>query len=209
MKNRLLILAPRGRDAEVAARLFGQNDIAVLVCRDIAALLEAIGIGAGAVMLTEEVLSALDADRLGEWIAEQPAWSDLPFIVLANGHRAPRSERALQRLQTLGNTVLLERPLHAEAMLGAVRSALKARLRQYQIRDFAVAMEAAVQDRTAQLALARDSLEFALDAADMRERMAGVGIDPWPGSPEQLGELVRSETQRYAAIVKSAGLSKE
>ena len=49
----------------------------------------------------------------------------------------------------------------------------------------------------------------ALDAADMRERMAGVGIDPWPGSPEQLGELVRSETQRYAAIVKSAGLSKE
>lgn len=167
MKNRLLILAPRGRDAEVAARLFGQNDIAVLVCRDMTALLEAIGIGAGAVMLTEEVLSALDADRLGEWIAEQPAWSDLPFIVLANGHRAPRSERALQRLQTLGNTVLLERPLHAEAMLGAVRSALKARLRQYQIRDFAVAMEAAVQDRTAQLALARDSLEFALDAADM------------------------------------------
>lgn len=167
MRNRLLILAPRGRDAEVAARLFDQNDIAVLVCSDIADLTDAIGVDAGAVMLTEEVLSDTNADKLGEWIAEQPAWSDLPFIVLANGHRAPRSERALQRLQTLGNTVLLERPLHAEAMLGAVRSALKARSRQYQIRDFALSMEAAVQDRTIQLELARDSLELALDAADM------------------------------------------
>ncbi len=167
MKNRLLILAPRGRDADVAAKLFGQNEIAVLICRDIAALLDAIGIDVGAVMLTEEVLSAADADRLTEWIAEQPAWSDLPFIVLANGHRAPRSELALGRLQTLGNTVLLERPLHAEAILGAVRSALKARSRQYQVRDFAAGMEEAIHDRTAQLELARDSLEVALDAADM------------------------------------------
>lgn len=167
MKRRLLILAPRGRDAEVAARLFSQHGIAALVCGDISQLLEAIDVDAGAVMLTEEVLSAADAGRLAEWIAEQPAWSDLPFIVLANGHRAPRSERALQRLQTLGNTVLLERPLHAEAMLGAVQSALNARSRQYQVRDFAVAMEAAVQDRTAQLEFARDSLEVALDAAEM------------------------------------------
>lgn len=167
MRNRLLILAPRGRDADVAAKLFGQNDIAVLVCPDIPALLDAIAVDAGAVMLTEEVLLAADAARLAEWIAEQPAWSDLPFIVLANGHRAPRSARALERLQTLGNTLLLERPLHAEAMIGAVRSALKARLRQYQVRDFAAAMEDAVRDRTAQLGLARDSLEVALDAADM------------------------------------------
>lgn len=136
MKNRLLILAPRGRDAEVAASLLDRNDIGALVCRDIASLLEAIEIDAGAVMLTEEVLAGTDADRLADWITAQPAWSDLPFIVLANGHRAPRSERALQRLQALGNIVLLERPLHAEAMLGAVRSALKARSRQYQVRDF-------------------------------------------------------------------------
>ncbi len=49
----------------------------------------------------------------------------------------------------------------------------------------------------------------ALAAPDMRDRMATVGIDPWPGTPEQLGELLRSETIRYAAIAKSAGLQKE
>jgi PAS domain S-box-containing protein len=133
--NRVLILAPRGRDAEVAAKLFGANEINSVVCRDIADLVEAIEVDAATVVLTEEVLIGSDADRLADWIAAQPAWSDLPIIVLANGNRAPRSQRALQRLQGLGNTVLLERPLHAEAILGAVRSALKARSRQYQVRD--------------------------------------------------------------------------
>ena len=167
MEHRLLILAPRGRDADVAAKLFQRSAIQVLVCQDMTALLCAIDMDAGAVMITEEVLAESAAAQLADWITAQPAWSDLPFIVLSNGHRAPRSEAALQRLQTLGNTVLLERPLHAEAMVGAARSALKARSRQYQVRDFANAMEKAVDERTAQLEEARDSLEVALDAADM------------------------------------------
>ena len=167
MEHRLLILAPRGRDADVAAKLFQRSAIQVLVCQDMTALLCAIDMDAGAVMITEEVLAESAAAQLADWITAQPAWSDLPFIVLSNGHRAPRSEAALKRLQTLGNTVLLERPLHAEAMVGAARSALKARSRQYQVRDFANAMEKAVDERTAQLEEARDSLEVALDAADM------------------------------------------
>ena len=167
MEQRLLILAPRGRDAEVAANLFAKNGIKALVCSCVEALVGAIRIDAGTVMLTEEVLAGGDTGPLVDWIAAQPAWSDLPFIVLANGIRTPRSATALERLQALGNTVLLERPLHAEAMLGAVRSALKARSRQYQVRGFAEAMEQAVLDRTSQLEEARGSLEVALDAADM------------------------------------------
>ena len=167
MENRLLILAPRGRDAEVAAGLFARNGIPLSICDGIAGLVDAIRTDAGAVLLTEEVLAGSDTAPLADWITAQPAWSDLPFIVLANGIRTPRSTAALARLRALGNTVLLERPLHAEAMLGAVRSALKARSRQYQVRGFAEAMEAAVVDRTAELEAARDSLEIALDAADM------------------------------------------
>ncbi len=167
MEYRLLILAPRGRDADVAANLFDKAGIDAFICRDMAALRAAIDSDAGAVMITEEALAENDTGPLAEWIAGQPAWSDLPFIVLANGHKAPRSAAALQRLQSLGNTVLLERPLHAEAMLGAVRSALKARTRQYQVRDFTAAMESTVRDRTAEAENARDSLEVALEAADM------------------------------------------
>jgi len=49
----------------------------------------------------------------------------------------------------------------------------------------------------------------ALAAPDVRDRMAASGIDPWPGTPEQMDELLRSETARFAAIVRSAGLSRE
>ena len=169
MEHRLLILAPHGRDAEVAAALFENNGIAAMVCRDMAGLLNTIGAGtgAGAVLITEEALAGSDCGPLADWIADQPNWSDLQFIVLANGLKTPRSGGALRRLQALGSTLLLERPLHAEAMLGAVRSALKARLRQYEVRGFAEALEQAVLERTNELEAAKDSLELALEAAEM------------------------------------------
>jgi FixJ family two-component response regulator len=167
MEDRVLVLAPRGRDAVIAGELLERNAIRVLICEGQAMLLDAIRAGAGAVLLTEEALAADDPQPLAAWVASQPNWSDVPFVVLANGAPAPRTVKATTRLADLGNVVLLERPLHAEAMLGAIRSALKARRRQYQVRDAAETLERAVVDRTVELERARQSLEIALDAAGM------------------------------------------
>jgi tripartite-type tricarboxylate transporter receptor subunit TctC len=49
----------------------------------------------------------------------------------------------------------------------------------------------------------------ALEAPDMRERLATLGVDPWPGTPEQLGQLLRKDVEIYGAIVRSAGLPKQ
>lgn len=46
----------------------------------------------------------------------------------------------------------------------------------------------------------------ALHAPNLTARLTQVGVAPWPGSPEQLKELVASETKRYAALIKSIGL---
>jgi len=46
----------------------------------------------------------------------------------------------------------------------------------------------------------------ALESRDLRERLTAMGADPWPGTPEQLASLVRSETARYASLIKSIGL---
>ena len=46
----------------------------------------------------------------------------------------------------------------------------------------------------------------ALESPDLRERLAAMGVDPWPGTPEELASLVRSETARYAAVIRSIGL---
>ena len=49
----------------------------------------------------------------------------------------------------------------------------------------------------------------ALDDRTLRQHMANVGMDPWLGSPEEMGKLVRSEIGRYAKIIQSAGIKKD
>ena len=167
MEDRVLILAPRGRDAAVAVNLLRRDGVHAEACASLADLVSALAAGAAAVILTEEALAAGDRTALTAWVAGQPTWSDLTFVVLSNGDRGPRSVLSADRLAELGNIVLLERPLHAEAMLGAVRSALKARRRQYEVRAAAATLEQAVVERTQDLESARQGLEIALDAAGM------------------------------------------
>ena len=49
----------------------------------------------------------------------------------------------------------------------------------------------------------------ALENREVRERMASSGIDAWPGTPEEMGSLLKSETSRYATIIQSAKIPKE
>jgi tripartite-type tricarboxylate transporter receptor subunit TctC len=49
----------------------------------------------------------------------------------------------------------------------------------------------------------------ALESNDLRKRHGDLGVDPWPGTPEQLGTLLRDDIQRYGEIARSAGLPKQ
>lgn len=49
----------------------------------------------------------------------------------------------------------------------------------------------------------------ALDAPDMKERLRAQGFEPSPGTPEQFGTLIRSETDRWARVVKTSGAKVE
>lgn len=50
-----------------------------------------------------------------------------------------------------------------------------------------------------------ESFASALRTADMRERLARMGAEPAPTTPEQLTELVRSELAKYQKVVKFSG----
>ncbi|MFX0541513.1 sensor histidine kinase [Roseovarius sp. S4756] len=128
------ILAPRGRDAEVARQLLARDGIAAIVVSTLGAVAALIEGQIGAVLVTEEALSGPGEEDLAQALAQQEAWSDVPFIVLANGAVRHRSDRAATRMDTLRNAVLLSRPLHAEELARAVRSALTARARQHEAR---------------------------------------------------------------------------
>jgi tripartite-type tricarboxylate transporter receptor subunit TctC len=45
----------------------------------------------------------------------------------------------------------------------------------------------------------------ALQAPDVKERMARMGAEPAPTTPEQFGALIQKELKKYAAIVKISG----
>ena len=69
---------------------------------------------------------------LREILAAQPPWSDLPVLVLTRS--GADSAELDEAVRTLGNVTLLERPVRVATLLSAVRTALRARERQYQIR---------------------------------------------------------------------------
>jgi signal transduction histidine kinase/ActR/RegA family two-component response regulator len=89
--------------------------------------------GAGALLLAEEAATAVQLDAMNLYLRAQPPWSDLPILLLTR-HGAD-SEQANEAVRVLGNVTLLERPVRVATLLSAVRTALRARERQYQIRE--------------------------------------------------------------------------
>ncbi|MET0540964.1 MAG: ATP-binding protein [Variovorax sp.] len=134
MERRVLIHAPRGRDAAVIRSVVESMALAAMVCRSAAEMMEVLGEGASTAVITEEAIAQLPEDALHAWLVAQPSWSDFPFIVLAAREAANRSLRALAALQSLGNVILLERPVHTETLKRAIDAAARARSRQYATR---------------------------------------------------------------------------
>ena len=129
----VLILAPTSKDAALSRKVLEEAGIACAVCCDLGELCVGIDSGAGVAMLGEEALTAESLNLLRLAVRRQPAWSDFPLLILTE--QGADSEVVLRTLETLGNVTLLERPVRVPALVSAVRSALRARRRQYQIRD--------------------------------------------------------------------------
>jgi signal transduction histidine kinase len=132
-EDRVLILAPTGKDARLSQAILAECGVASALCADLDEICRGFQAGAGAALLPEEGLRHGGLSRLVDALRGQPAWSDFPLLVLTG--EGADSELALRTLETLGNVTLLERPVRVPALVSAVRAALRARRRQYQIRD--------------------------------------------------------------------------
>jgi signal transduction histidine kinase/ActR/RegA family two-component response regulator len=130
---RLLFLPPTARDFVTTKALLGPAGIALHTCGTLDDLLAAMQEGAAAVMLPEETVAGAQHQALQDALARQPAWSDLPVLLLTrNGTDSAALRHAMR---TLGNVTLLERPLRQATLLSAVQTAVRGRTRQYQIRE--------------------------------------------------------------------------
>jgi PAS domain S-box-containing protein len=175
-ENRVLVLAPLGRDAELTSGALGEAGIHCQPFRHAGELCRQIDRGAAAVLLVEEALDPEVVDALEQVIQGQPAWSDLPVILLTvGGGRAMESRTAAEAMERLGNVLLLERPTRVGTLLSVVRSALRARQRQYQIRQQLQRqqeVEQALRQSEAQLKFAVDAAEFGVWDLDLSTKLA-------------------------------------
>jgi tripartite-type tricarboxylate transporter receptor subunit TctC len=49
----------------------------------------------------------------------------------------------------------------------------------------------------------------AMDDPALQKHMANAGMDPWLGTPEDMGALLKNEMARYSRIIQSAGIRKD
>jgi signal transduction histidine kinase len=132
MELRVLVLAPFAQDARLAEQVLRSAGIESAVCASDLALGAELDAGAGALLVSEEALSEPIMRVLDRYIRMQPPWSDLPVLVLARrGADSLLAQRAVERL---GNVTMLERPIRTITLITAMRSALRARSRQYETR---------------------------------------------------------------------------
>jgi signal transduction histidine kinase/CheY-like chemotaxis protein len=133
--ERAVILAPKGRDASVAAALIGEAGYHANICADLAALVQEIESGAGLAVIADEAIMTADLRGLVNWLNGQPSWSDFPIVLLTHQGGGPERNPDAARLgQLLGNVTFLERPFHPTTLVSIVGSAVRGRRRQYQSR---------------------------------------------------------------------------
>ena len=134
--RRVLVLAPTSRDAQLTETLLASSGIDVRTCPTFEELLSELNLGAAVILLHEEALTPNNNALLKDFIDLQLPWSDLPILVLTQS--GADSAVVAQVIQTLGNVTLLERPIRVRTLVSAIRAAVRARERQYQIRSYLV-----------------------------------------------------------------------
>ena len=141
---RVLVVAPVGRDAELTCELLRGLGIACEACAGVGALGRELAAGAGALVLTSEALAEGGAAELARLLDAQETWSDIP-IVIATAQRDERAWETPLPLGRAGKVTILERPIRLVTLRTVVESALRARKRQYQVRDLLEQLRVSVE----------------------------------------------------------------
>jgi two-component system, sensor histidine kinase len=193
-EQRVLIFPPSRRDGEVTREVLRRAGLVCFVLHDANEVAQEIEAGIGALIMTDAALAIPSIQTVLTSLARQPAWSDLPIVLLCQtGPQMP----AVSGIKALTNVTVLDRPTSARTLISAVQAALRGRLRQYQTRDQLEALR--VAEENLRNADQRKDEFLAMLAHELRNPLAPI---------RNAGELLartlpeNSQVQTVAAIVK-------
>lgn len=196
-EERILVLAPTGGDAQNAGAMLQGGGFSGVICGNLEEVCARAKEGAAAMLVAEEALRTPRIEMLIEMIKEQASWSDLPLIVVTTGGDTTQaSMRAYDAFGPAANLTLIERPFRAITMISTIRTALRSRRRQYEVRGLLEDLEDKVRERTVRLEQTIAELEaFSYSVShDLRaplRAMRGysqVLLEEYAGSLEEKGK---------------------
>ena len=214
----VVILAPYGRDAQTVSALLTGNGYEVHICSDLADVAACLDDRTGVVLATEEALGG-EKMPLQDALERQPAWSDVPFILLAaqrNVRPGSAAEAARMRLLNFApNAIVLERPVGLASLLSATASAMRSRQRQFDMRDRMRELETgreALVASEAELRLIADALPTLIGfvGRDLHYRFANKAYETWVGIPAAgaIGRSVRDVHGEYGFAQRAGAMAR-
>jgi two-component sensor histidine kinase len=127
----VLVLAPVGRDAKIANSILAAHRISSRTCSSLEEAMLLLD-RAHCLVVAQEALISSDRRRFVVWLEKQPTWSDFPIILLTM--RGTEFDKRLAFLDRY--VIVLERPFLASSLANSVRSALRARARQLEVKSY-------------------------------------------------------------------------
>ena len=181
---RVQVVAPWQRDGESLIEVLDKDGYQTQLYVDQVALAEGLGDESGVVILTQEALEH-GVEALRGALLNQPAWSDIPFIVLRSAQPG-RLPQVSPLPSVVLNRIELERPLGAASLLSAVATAMRSRQKQFEIRDRMEELAAsrkALAESEAELRRIADSLPVLIAQIDaqFRYRFVNQAYRVWFG----------------------------
>lgn len=170
--HRILVLAPIGRDAELIGNVFADARLEAHLCSDANEVCGELTRGAGAVLVTEEALDQELTNCLGRALAEQPAWSDLPIMILTGQpSTGPAKPRSFSQLGRRASVTLVDRPVRIKTLVTTAESVMRFRERQYEIRELMEKLQERIHERDRFLAILGHELRNPLGAILLASQM--------------------------------------
>jgi len=202
---RVLILPATRRDGLVAVQVLQRAGVGSEFVAEAGAMAEALATPVGALVIADTALARADFGTVLDAIAAQPAWSDLPVVLMSRVGEVSGSERISAVTARLTNVTVIDRPTSVRTLVSAVEAALRARQRQYQIRDQITALREAEEalrlgDRRKDEFLATLAHELRNPLAPLRSALAVLKLRG--GADAQQARLLQLMERQISVMVR-------